>query len=108
MPRSVTAAETGEALASDASIKNQRGTGNREPGTKNVCISLLRERLHAAPRFGLIAFAHFVDELDGLLQERDLRAQRVEQPVLRIRARRLRTEGITALLLAAAIAVVFV
>jgi len=35
-------------------------------------MSLLCERLHAAPRFGLIAFAHFVDELDGLLQERDL------------------------------------
>ena len=55
------------------------------------------ESLDEATGLGLIALAHFVDELDRLLQQRHLRAHRVEQALLRVGARRLRLERRAAL-----------
>ena len=47
----------------------------------SIACRLPRQVLEPATGLGLIALAHFVDEFDGLLQQRHLGAHRVEQAV---------------------------
>ena len=80
--RAVTAAAAGVGAA-----PARRPTERRD--VRYRIMASLIESLNEAPGFGLVAFAHLVDQFDGLLQQRDLRAHRVEQAVLRVGAGRL-------------------
>src|SRR4051794_1880687 len=73
-----------------------------KPTTVNAAMSrmsgaLLFEAGRDPRRSSLVAFAHFVDQCDGVLQQTDLRLEAVDQALLRRLARRLRAHGRPAL-----------
>ena len=90
-------AEPTESCADAVHGRHGEGGAGEDEGNQSDSMQLMVSSSCFRPetmlrRSGVVAFAHFVDERDGVLQQRDLGLEAVEQALLRRLARRLRLQ----------------